>query len=162
MKKGIGRTVSALAGAVAGAMAGGAAVGKILNKGSKARDEMLAKMKAFYFLQNQWLCNLQEGKTLADYFKRNDYHTVAIYGMKELGERLYDELKDSGIVVKYAIDKNAEGLYTDLDVVTPEEELEEVDVIVVTAVSYFDEIEEMLCEKTDCPIVSLEDIVYEV
>lgn len=162
MKKGIGSVVSSLAGVVAGVIAGGTAVGTILNKGSKARDEMLAKMKSFYFLENQWICNLQAGKTLVDYFKRNDYHTIAIYGMKELGERLYDELKDSDITVKYAIDKNADGLYVDLDVVMPDEDLEEVDVIVVTAISYFDEIEETLCQKVDCPVISLEDIVFEV
>ena len=37
-----------------------------------------------------------------------------------------------------------------------------VDVIVVTAISYFDEIEEKLSERVDCPVVSLEDIVYEL
>ena len=82
--------------------------------------------------------------------------------MKELGERLYDELRDSEVEVKYIIDKNADAIYADIDVLTPEDELEEVDAIVVTAIHYFDEIEEMLEQKVDCPILSLEDIVYEI
>ena len=45
---------------------------------------------------------------------------------------------------------------------TPDDELEPVDVIVVTAIYYFDEIEDMLSEKVDYPVISLEDILYEV
>ena len=111
---------------------------------------------------DQWLRIRQEGKTLVEYFEKNDYKTVAIYGMKELGERLYDELENSGIEVRYIIDKNADSIYADVDVITPDDDLEPVDVIVVTAIYYFDEIEEMLSEKVDYPVVSLEDILYEV
>lgn len=162
MKKSNGKLLAALAGAVAGAVAGGAAIGTTLNKETSAQNENLKKMISFYHVLNQWLTVRQEGKSLAEYFKRNNYKTVAIYGMKELGERLYDELKDSGVTVKYIIDKNASAIYANEDVVTPDEDLEPVDVIVVTAIYYFNEIEEMLLEKVDYPIVSLEDIVYEV
>lgn len=104
----------------------------------------------------------QEGKTLAEYFERNHYKTVAIYGMKEFGERLYDELKDTDITVKYIIDKNVDGVYADVDIITPDDEMPPIDVIVVTATYFFDEIEGTLGEKVDYPIVSLEDILYEV
>ena len=86
----------------------------------------------------------------------------AIYGMKELGERLLDELKDSEVEVKYIIDKKADMMYADVDIVTPEEPLDEVDAIVVTAIHYMDEIEEMLEQKVDYPILSLTEIVEEV
>ena len=46
--------------------------------------------------------------------------------------------------------------------VATEEKLEKVDAIIVTAVSFFDQIEEELSEKISCPIISLEDILYEV
>ena len=99
---------------------------------------------------------------MVEYFKKNEYKTVAVYGMKELGERLCDELKGTDITVSYAIDKNADQLYADIDIVTPDDELAPVDVIVVTAITFFDEIEEMMSEKVDCPVISLEDIPYEV
>ena len=111
---------------------------------------------------DQWLRIHQEGKTLVEYFRQNQYQTVAIYGMKELGERLYDELKGTDVTVRYIIDQNADMIYADVDVVTPEDVLEPVDVIVVTAIYYFDEIEENLSGKIQCPIVSLEDILYEI
>ena len=49
-----------------------------------------------------------------------------------------------------------------MDVLTPDDDLPEVDLIVVTPVHYFDEIEEMLADKVDCPVISIEDVVYEV
>ena len=82
--------------------------------------------------------------------------------MKELGERLFDELRDSEVEVKYIIDKKADTMYADVDIITPEEPMEEVDAIVVTAIHYMDEIEEMLEQKVDYPIISLQEIVDEV
>ena len=120
------------------------------------------KVHALYMAFDQWLRIHQEGKTLTEYFNQNQYQTVAIYGMKELGERLYDELEGTDVTVRYIIDKNADMIYADVNVVTPEDVLEPVDIIVVTAIYYFDEIEENLSGKVHCPIISLEDILYEI
>lgn len=158
MKKGI----SALFGMAVGAVAAGIAVRKKSLKKINGANKVRAKVHELYMALDQWLQIRQEGKTLVEYFQKNEYKTVAVYGMKELGERLCDELKDSEVTVKYAIDKNADAIYSDVDVVTPDDELAPVDVIVVTAITFFDEIEEMLSEKVDCPIISLEDILYEV
>lgn len=144
---------------LAGIVVGGAAVGTIYKKRTDAANEALKKSHRLYSVFDQWLTFLQEGKSLEEYFKQNNYKTVAIYGMRELGEHLYDELKDSDITVKYVIDKNADAVYTDVDVVTPDDHLERVDVIIVTAVYYFEEIKEMLETKVDYAIVSLEDII---
>lgn len=154
--------ISALVGMAAGVVAGGVAV---KSSSSKKMEEMLqkgSKVHQLYMAFDQWLQVRQSGKTLVEYFEQHNYKTVAIYGMKELGERLYDELKGSDITVSYIIDQNADSVYADVDVVFPEADLEPVDVIVVTALFYFDEIEEMLSAQVDCPIVSLEDILYEV
>ena len=40
--------------------------------------------------------------------------------------------------------------------------MDDVDAVVVTAVYFFDEVEEELEKIFDCPIISLEDIVQEV
>ena len=58
--------------------------------------------------------------------------------------------------------KTRGSIYADLDVVTIDDELARVDAIVVTAVTFFDAIEEQLLNKIDCPILSLEDVLYEV
>lgn len=162
MKKGLGGVISTLAGAALGAAAGGSVVRATASKKINEMFEGHKKVHELYMAFDQWLRLRQEGKTLVEYFEKNNYKTVAIYGMKELGERLYDELENTGIEVRYAIDKNADSIYADVDVVTPDDDLEPVDVIVVTAIYYFDEIEENLSGKVDYPIISLEDILYEI
>ena len=162
MKNGGKTIISTLMGAAAGAIAAGAASKTTSSKIISAKSETLKKVHVLYNVFDRWLQIRQEGRTLAEYFMKHNYKTVAIYGMKELGERLIDELKDSDITVDYAIDKSADEIYADVDIVTPDDELEPVDVIVVTAIYYFDEIADMLSEKVDYPVVSLEDIVYEL
>ena len=59
-------------------------------------------------------------------------------------------------------DKNADNIYSSVEVMNLSDDLPEVDAIVVTAVFFFDEIAEELADKVNCPIISLEDMVYEV
>lgn len=158
MKKGTVAVLSTLIGAVAGAAGSG-------YFGTKEVEKKIAKVdkfKSYYNMLNQWLILKQEGKSLEKYFVDNGYKTVAIYGMGEMGNRLYDELKGSSVTVKYAIDKDAANTYSELDVFDLEDDLEAVDAVVVTAVFAFDEIEEKLTESIDYPIISLEDVVYDV
>lgn len=157
MKKGGIAVLSTLIGAAAGA----AAVGKVQGKTISQKAEKVDKFKGYYNMLNQWLVLKQEGKSLEKYFTDNGFKTIAIYGMGEMGNRLYDELKGTSVTVKYAVDKNAASTYSELDVIDPDDDYEEVDAIVVSAIFAFDEIEEMLSDKVDFPIVSLEDVVYE-
>lgn len=161
MKKCLG----AILGVIGGAIAGVAVTNKVNQ--NKISDELkkVDKFKGYYNMLLQWLDIKQEGKSLSEYFVNNNYKTIAIYGMGEMGRRLYDELKDSEIQIKYVIDKNSIAAYSPVDV----KELDdfdgddnvEVDVVVVTATFAFDEIQKEVSEKITCPIVSLEDVIYE-
>ncbi len=92
----------------------------------------------------------------------SNYKKIVVYGMSYVGERLLDDLTGADIEVVAAIDKNAKGIFADVPVITPDENMPECDCVVVTAIYFFDEIERLLAEKVSCPIVSLEDILYEV
>ena len=118
---------------------------------------MSEKHLALFLMMNQWVAVKQEGKNLADYFEKQGYKSIAVYGMSYAGERLLEELKGSDIQVQYGIDKNADNIYMDVNIVTMEDELKPVDAIVVTPIFFFDDIEEELSQKIDCPIISLED-----
>ena len=100
----------------------------------------------------------QAGKDLSAFFEQNNYATVAIYGMKDIGIALYNELRASGIKVSYGIDKDDNIRIEGISVFSPDKSLENVDVIVVTAIHYFDEIDGVLNKKVNCPIISVEDI----
>ena len=158
MKKG---TIGIL-GTLVGAVAAASITKSKTNKTVTQKNEKVDKFKGYYNMLNQWLCLKQEGKNLKEYFDNNGYKTVAIYGMGEMGNRLYDELKDTDIEVKFAIDKNAASTYSELTVFELEDELPTADVMVVTATFAFDEIEDELSDKVDMPIVSLDDVVYEI
>lgn len=115
-----------------------------------------------FLMMNQWVKIKQEGRNLSSYLKEKGYKRVAIYGMSYAGETLLEELRGTEIQVVYGIDKNAENVYSTIDILTLDDSLEEVDAIIVTAITFFDEIEEKLCEKTNSLIISLKDILYEI
>lgn len=160
MKK---RTVAAVAGTLGTVL--GAAVSRNYKdkaKGVPDENKTIQRLNDYYVLLNQWLSDKQKGKNLSLYFLENSVHTIAIYGMGELGIRLCDELKGSSVEVKYGIDREPELTFSEVEVYCPDDSLEKVDMIVVTTTSAFDEIKNMLKNKTSAPIVSLMDIVFDV
>lgn len=131
-------------------------IGKIL--GQNSTD----KFKNYYHMLNQWLMIRQNGVSLERYFEENGYQSIAIYGMGEMGRRLYEELKDTDVVIRYAVDKNAEMIDSDLKIISEKEEFEKVDAIIVTATFAFEEIEEEIAKMHMGEVLSLDDIVYEL
>ena len=155
MKKGI---IAALSTVVGGAV-GAAIVGRNSEKVKAGQRARIDKFYGYFQLLNQWVALKNEGKSLVEYFHKNGYKSIAIYGIGELGNRLVEELKNSDIKIKYVLDKKQEYANTDLPVLAIEE-AEAVDVIVVTPIFAYDEIEEALMDQLDYPVVSLEDVVF--
>lgn len=133
--------------------------GKYLINLCRKVDDDKYKLQEFYSFLIKWIQIRQEGKKINNYFHKNGYKTIAIYGMREIGELLFHELKNSEIKVLYAIDKAADNIYSELPIYKPNDNLEPVDVIVVTAIHYFSDIEAELSVLTDCPVISIEDII---
>lgn len=158
MKKGIISVLSALTGTAIGA----GAMGKISTDKIQKIQAMSDKHLALFLMMNQWVRVKQEGKRISDYLEDNGYKKIAVYGMSYAGETLIDELKNTNIAVAYGIDKNADSIYADVEILSLNNDLEAVDAVVVTAITFFDEIERTLSEKMDCPVLSLEDILYEM
>lgn len=145
---------------VAGVISGAYIVGKnILKKLSEVRL-ISDKHLTLFILTVQWIKVKQQGKNVSDFLKEEGYENIAIYGMSYIGERLIDELKNTDINVVYGIDRNINFISSSIDLVSINDNLKTVDAIVVTAVTFFDEIYEELSKKIDCPIISLEDILY--
>ncbi len=166
MKKGVGMVVSGVAGTVLGA-----GMMKKVNKPeidkNKELKDLADKHLALFLMMNRWVNIKQEGKNLSSYFERNGYKKIAIYGMSYAGCTLYDELLGSDIEIAYLIDQNPQrsislGKGFGAKFVSMDDDLEEVDVIVVTPITFFDEISGNLRKKIGCPIISLDDIIDEV
>ena len=126
-----------------------------LKKAEKAQVNKIMKYQSYYYLFGSWMVLRNKGKMLVEYFKNYNLKDVAICGLGRLGLCLYEELKNSDINVKYAIDNKAESYsYLGLKVITPEEHLEAVDVIIITKFIEYKKIVEDLRKKTSCKIVS--------
>ena len=82
--------------------------------------------------------------------------------MGYVGEGLIKDLKGSNVEIKYAIDKKKKVLQSGMEMLSPDEELQKVDAVIVTAIASFDLIQGVLLKKTDMPIVSFADILLEL
>ena len=158
MKKGIIAVLSAAAGAGAAA----AAVQKKRVQDVEAKKSLSDKHLKMFKMMDRWVGIKQEGRNLAEYFVANGYQRIIVFGMHYAGERLVEELKNTDIQVVCGIDRNAQSILADVDVITKEDLIPEADVVIVSAISFFDEIESEMRDKVNCPIISLEDIVYEL
>lgn len=126
---------------------------------SKLYQEIANKMTLYCHILNMWLEMKQKGKSGITYLQEKEIKRIAVYGMKELGERLYEEIKSSEIEVVCVIDKNPDDVIGDFSVISPEEEIPDVDAIIVTAEYYFPEILGQLNEKVSCPVYSLLEVL---
>lgn len=160
MKKGMVSILSGMAGMAAGTVFGAMVAKKAFAKEIGKWREMSERHLTLFLLMNQWIKDKQEGRELAVFLMDNHLNNIAVYGMSYIGETLVNELKGSGIRVSYCIDKNAESIDSDIEIYSPQDELPAVDAVIVTAVTFFDEIRETLKEKINCPVFSLKDILY--
>lgn len=159
MKKSI--AVCTVAVIAAAAFAGGQALsGKRKESQYKELRDRLAKFEDYFAISNKWLKNRNMGIPVLDYFKQHNYETIAIYGMGELGKRLYEELKNQGKEVAFVLDRCARGgLDPNMNVCSMDEKLPDVDVIVITPTFDYASIEEQLKKVTDAKIISIKDVV---
>lgn len=130
---------------------------KIINK-----EQDIYKFKAYYDLCRKWVEAKHNDNSLETLLLSKGYNEIAIYGMGDLGKLLFEDLKKSKIVVKYGIDMNVTNMGLDIKLYKPTCELERVDLIIVTPVTSYDAINGMLSEIVDCPIMALDDLIYEL
>ena len=118
------------------------------------------KRSLLYKCMNQFLVLKQKGIDISNFFSDRGIYTIAIYGVHYLGQRLRDELEESKVKVKYAIDKKTEVEDWQIPIFHPDENLPEVDAIIITPVFDFLEIKQKLSVKMECPIISIEALLF--
>lgn len=146
--------------AVVGAVGGAVAMEKITGKAMDHCRELVDKNLDLFLLMNKWMRIKQKDRHIKEYLEENAYKSVAVYGLSHVGKCLLEELKECDVEIKYAVDQNAAAIYSDIETYSPEDDLPKADVMIVTAVYYFDDIYNNLKNKVVYPIVSLKDILY--
>lgn len=145
--------------ALFGACIGILCITKHAKKRIQSIQDVSDKHLTLYLMLYQWIKLKQDGNSIASYLNRNEYNKIAIYGMSYVAELLIRELSKSNIQVVYGLDRKITGSFWGVDIYSTDESLPKVDAVIVTAVTFFDDIEKQLAPKVDCPIISLEDII---
>lgn len=120
------------------------------------------KQRILYLILNNMYAMEQNNMPLGTFLKEEGYNTIAIYGIHFIGQRLFDSLVKEGFEVEYLIDKGKRKEYRGVRVYSPQDDLKPVDAVVVTPVTYYNEIFLELQKKMDCPILSVEDILEDI
>ena len=109
-----------------------------------------------------WMTEQENSNTLGNCLKLQGIKKAGVYGYGVLGRHLLYELARTDIQIAWIMDKrNIRTVYPLLHP-ADKESVPEVDLIIVTAITDFKEIEEALCSRTESPIVSLQEIVEEM
>ncbi|MCR5503220.1 MAG: Coenzyme F420 hydrogenase/dehydrogenase, beta subunit C-terminal domain [Lachnospiraceae bacterium] len=125
---------------------------------TKNRNE-IDKWFGYFEVLLRWMQKPDPVGWLRNRVEECGYERIAIYGMGEVGRLLYEKMKSASIPVEYAIDKRPQKVDGQLKVVRPGDELEPVDVIIVSILSEFDGIRKLLEKKTDAKIISIRDFL---
>lgn len=125
-------------------------------------EKEIMKYVSLFQLMNYWMILKQKKISIGKLLKQKGYKHIAVYGISHMGLCLLEDLREEEIIIDYAIDRNENISCLGVKIVLPEATLDEVDVIIVTAPDAYYEIKKSLKEKINCPILSLEDLLYEM
>ena len=128
----------------------------------KRRTVTIEKQQHIIKVYDIWIMIKQSGGSIVAYLEGKNIHSIAIYGMAELGNRLHRELKESSISVKYGIDMNDGIQFRDLKIIRPVETDGDVDAVVVTALTTFDIIKGNLEKLGYKNVIALDEILYDL
>jgi len=131
-----------------------------------SEENILQRYKQYYTLFNTWIKNLHNFKDVVKYFNREKIESISIYGLGELGLRLYEEVEKNTINIDYIIDnsRSTEGNFNNIPIIA----LDQVtninsQAIIVTPIYDYDNIKTLLREKNyHGKIISLQTIINEV
>lgn len=110
-------------------------------------------------LFNNWLHFIYTGGSFEEYFQNQGYKNIMIYGNGYIGKRFLEALSKTEIEVAAIMDKQIDPSEANEEMIGIESDIPNVDCIVVTPVYYYQEIYDMLRNKTDIPIVSIQDVL---
>lgn len=139
----------------AGFFFGGKALAGMINDYKKRMERNSLNMQ----LLNDWMEFLYSGGSVESYFHEHGYKKILIYGNGDIGQRLFQVLEQTDIDVAAIMDKmNSSDFDAESKLIGVDSGIPDIDCVVITPVFYFDEIYRMLREKTEQPVISIEEL----
>lgn len=133
----------------------------------KERVDFLQKEYEKYFqwydVFNNWMELKNAGISLNYRLSRRGIRSIAIYGMGRVGNRLVEDIRYNNLMgeekidIVYGIDANISMNDIGVPIYLPNDDLEKVDAIIVTAFFDYDSIKKILPNKYN--VISLEELI---
>lgn len=128
----------------------------------RVSEQMKQRMhKKTINLLDRWLSLKENGINPATFLEKQGYRSVAIYGLGVFGRQLVTEIEKTDVTIAYIVDKNSD-IETKYEIKSVDTTLEEVDAIVISVHSDFNNMYKDLRKKVTCPILSIEELLYEI
>lgn len=120
--------------------------------------------KKKFDLMCQWMKLKIQGISLMEFFQDRRLQSIAIYGMGEIGQLMYDELAlENEALIRYAIDQTGMRYVDSLPTYRLDKDLPKVDAIVITPVLITDQLEEDIYGTMgECVTFVFEELLYEL
>ena len=131
-----------------------------ITKEIKAAED---RVNQYYHVAVDWIDKIQRGGSVGREMLKRGYKSIALYGYGDLGRLLCTEARLNQIEVKYVVDRNPyyKTLPCEVKIIQQDEQMETVDVMIVTALNYYLEIKKTLLEKGfQSPVISIEELIY--
>lgn len=128
----------------------------IVNSGEIAKVD---RYHSYWVTFDKWLSVLENGSTISDYLISNGIKRVGIYGLGMSGKHLISQLEKSEIEIGFGVDRKKIEEKMEFDVYCIDDEIPKADLIIVSVTYDFASIYEELSMKTDCEIVSINELL---
>lgn len=131
---------------------------------SSTNENNKQKLSETYPFIKKWLKNKILNYSITPFFNKLGYKRIAIYGAADLGEYLYEELKNTSIEAVCFVDKSVEMLWNIETVIIfkPTDDLPPIDAMIVTSIYHLDEVRENYKGRIECPIHSLKEVIEQM
>jgi len=115
-------------------------------------------------LYDNWMMAKKYGTPMEELLLRKGWRRVAIYGVQQMGIRLYHELKDTPVEVVCSFDRNPKHtIYGVPHFKKPDLETAlSVDGVIVSNFIMYDDIEDVLTKAGYTNVIALDELVFEM
>ena len=122
------------------------------------------KGRNMLFVMKTWLDMRNQGMEIASFLETHQYLHIAVYGMGNIGESLFYELRNSDIQIDYAIDSSScvKDFDGELAVLNWTDEFPDVDAIIVTMMAGYDAVIRALRARFKCPVITVNDLILDM
>lgn len=112
-----------------------------------------------YRVYDGWIRRAHANDSPAEMLKGRGIRNIAIYGASYIGRSIFRLLDNSSVKVLFFLDRNAAYIDFEIPVYTVSDAPPRIDGIIISLFGEADRIREMLSEKFECPVYTVEELI---